>query len=252
MDQHVPNPVLLRAGTPPGCGTTPAGLRPGTAVLVAFAHLAVIGAAMVAFPRQIPAPKPEITMSVVFQPPAPPQPPQMLAEAALPAPSVSEASTLAPIPPLDLPADTSGVLPRVARHRATPRPAKAVQQTAIVQLTAPPETSAAPVHPAAPPALSAHALDAWEARVHQAVQNALVYPNAARLMHREGRTRVRFAYGHNAVSSAGVAESSGLSSLDQAALGAVTRAAIPPPPPEIAGQTRSLILWVNFSLTTAD
>ena len=251
MDQHVPNPVLLRAGPPPGRGATSAGPRPAITVLVAVAHLAVIGAAMIALPRQVPAIKAEIAMAVVFEPPAPPQPPQIVAEAALPAPSVSEESTLAPITPLDLVAATRDVPPRLVRHRATPRPAQAVeQQTAMTQLAAPPGASAAPMRQAPAPNLSPHVLHAWEARVHQAVQNALIYPNAARLMHREGRTRVRFEYDHNAVSGAAVAESSGSSSLDQAALGAVTRAVMPPPPPEIAGQTRSLILWVNFSLTT--
>ncbi len=251
MDQHLPNPVLLRADTLPGCGAKSAGLRPATTVLVAVAHLAIIGAAIVAFPKQKSVPKPDIAIAVVFEPPAPPQPPQILAEAALPAPSVSEESTLGPIAPLNLPAEMRNVPPHTARHRATPSPAQPVlQQTAMTQQTTPPHAPAAPVHQAPAPNLSPHALDAWEARVHQAVQNALIYPNAARLMHREGRTRVRFEYGHNAVSSAAVAESSGSSSLDQAALGAVTRAVLPLPPPEIAGQTRSLILWVNFSLTT--
>ncbi len=262
MDQQVPDPVSLRAGTLPDRGIMPAGLRPATAAAVAAAHLAVLGAAAIAFAGRMPEPRPDIAMSVVFQPPAPPVPPQpprrpaqatlpapAVSQVALPAPAGSQESTLAPIPPLGLPAGPRGMPPR-ARHRAAPRPAKAVRQAAIVQKAIAPETSTSPARPAAPPpAPSPHALEAWEARVHEAVQNALVYPSAARLMHREGRARVRFEYGHNAVSSAAVVGSSGSFSLDQAALAAVIRAAVPPPPPEIAGQTRSLVLWVDFALT---
>ncbi len=247
----MPNPALLRAEAPPGGAATPAGLRPSTALVVAFAHLGVIAAAAIALPGRIVAFRPQAALSIVFEPPAPPAPPQMLAAGTLPAPAVSVTTALSRIAPLNLPADTHAPLPRAARRYDAPRPSQAVQQTTVVQPEAATNTRAAASH-LAPPAPSPRVLDAWEAQVHQAVQDALAYPSAARLMRREGRTRVRFEYGHDAVSSVSVAESSGFSVLDQAALGAVTRAAIPAPPPEIAGQTRSLILWVSFSLTAED
>jgi protein TonB len=210
----------------------------------------------------MPAPEAEIAVPVIFEPPAAPAlpvAPQMLAAAELPTPTTYFLDPLSPIAPLDVPADPRGLPPRAAHHRdtpgrapaaqpiTTPRPAAAVQQTAGVAAPAPGQVQA----PAAAPSF-ARALQAWEASVHQAVQNALVYPNAARLMRREGRTRVRFDYGHKAVSSVSVVESSGLGALDRAALDAVLHAAIPPPPPELSIETRPLILWVNFSLTTEE
>ncbi len=247
--RQVPGAVL-RAEAPLGGSVARPGLRPATALVIALAHLAAIGAAALVLPRRMAAPRQEPALAVLFQPPALPAAPQVLASAALPAETVSEAEALSPVPTLNLQADIRA-LSRAVRHQEAPRPVQATSQAASVPHTAVPRMAAPPT-PAVPHASAARALAAWEAQVHQAVQDALIYPNAARLMHREGRTRVRFEYGHGGVFSVSVAESSGVAVLDQAALAAVTRAAIPPVPPEFFGQTRSLILWVRFSLTAED
>lgn len=244
----MPDAALLRAGAPLGGDATRSGLRPATAFAVGLAHLALIGAAALVLPGRIVAPRPEPALAVVFQPPEPPAPPQMLASSAWQAPAASEATALSPVPPLHLEGDTPVSAPRPVRHQDAPHPVQAAPPAASAHQPVVPHPVAAPV-PQAPHA-AAHALESWEAQVHQAVQDALVYPNAARLMHREGRTRVRFDYGSGSVSGVSVAETSGSAALDAAALAAVSRAAIPPPPPELAGQARSLILWVRFSLAS--
>lgn len=246
----MPDAALLRAGAPLGGDVTRSGLRPATAFLVGLAHLALIGAAVIVLPARIVAPRPEPALAVVFQPPEPPAPPQILASFTWRAPSVNEAAALSPVPPLRLQGDTRVLAPRPVRHQDAPRPVQAAPPAASVPQPVVTRPVAAQVQQ--PPHASTRALDAWEAQVHQAVQDALVYPNAARLMHREGRTRVRFDYGNGSVSGVSVAETSGSAALDEAALAAVSRAAIPPPPPELAGQARSLILWVHFSLAAAN
>jgi protein TonB len=253
MDQPVSNSVQPRGSAAPSSGAARGGPRPATACLAAAAHLTIIAAATFMLPARILPPSQDAAIPVIFQPASPQDPPQTLSAETLPASATSLPDTLTPIPPLNIPADPRALLPRTVHHRSPPATIRMARQTEAARQTSPP---AAPVQlPAPPPApstpSSAQALHAWEASVHQAVQNALIYPNAARLMHYEGRTRVRFDYSHNAVSGVAVAQSSGLSSLDSAAAAAVMRAAIPPPPPELASQTHSLILWVNFSLTAA-
>ncbi len=253
MDQPIPTTVLLRGIAPPGVSAARGGPRPATACAAVLAHLIIIAAAVIVLPSRSLPPSQDAAIPVIFLPVSPPAPPQTLAAETIPAPALSLPDTLSPLPPLTVPADPRALLPRIVHRRTVPARTQLAQQTDAAR-QAPPATP--PVQrPASPPAPSApsssFALHAWEASVHQAVQNALVYPNAARLMHREGRARVRFEYTHNAVSGVAVAQSSGLSSLDSAAAAAVMRAAIPPPPPELASQTHSLTLWVNFSLTAA-
>jgi protein TonB len=95
-------------------------------------------------------------------------------------------------------------------------------------------------------------LAAWEARIRQAVQDAAIYPNSARMLHREGRARVRFTYDRGTVAQVSVVESSHFAALDAAALSAVTGAALPDPPAALGPQTRTMLVWVQFSLVGDD
>ena len=258
MDSLSPAAAVLRdyAAAPPGA--RPAGPRAVTTCIVAACHAGVIAVAMLIFPSKPPTPAPALSIPVIFEPPASSAPVQQtLSNAALAVPVLTQAAPLAAPPRVFLPAST-GALPARPRARRTP-PAGAPTQARSAPSSPPATASSAapavPAHAAPPPAATVASpglLAAWEARIHQAVQNALVYPNAARLMHREGRTRIRFEYDHGSVARVSVVEASTLAALDHAAMDAVTRAAIPAPPPEIAGQDRTLLLWVTFTLSGED
>jgi protein TonB len=97
-----------------------------------------------------------------------------------------------------------------------------------------------------------NALASWEARIRQAVQDAAIYPASARLLHRDGRAQVRFDYDRGAIALASIAQSSHFDALDNAALAAVTRAAIPAPPAELGPQNRKMLVWVQFRLTSEE
>ena len=258
MDSLAPALTVLRDYAAARPRATRSGPRVATACVVAALHAGIIAAALVVFPSHPPAPAPTLSIPMVFQPPAPPAPePETLGTATLPVPVLRQTDTLAELPTVTLPASQGARPPRAPARRARPSraaaqaqpaPSPAIERPAVVAAAAPADA----VRPPAVAAPAASVLAAWESRIHQAVQDALIYPNTARLMHREGRTRVRFDYDRGAVARVSVVATSNLASLDQAAVDAVSRAAIPAPPPEIAGQDRTLLLWVNFTLSGED
>ncbi len=258
MDSLGPAAVVLRDYNAAPPRARPAGPRPLTACLVTAFHAGVIAAALLIVPSKPPTPTPALSIPVIFEPPASSVAEQQtLSNAALTVPVLTHTDTLAAPPPAFLPAST-GAHPARPRARRTPpagAPTQARATPSSLSTTQPSAAPTVPAHAAPPPAAAVASpglLAAWEARIHQAVQNALVYPNAARLMHREGRTRIRFDYDHGSVARVSVVETSALAALDQAAVDAITRAAIPAPPPEIADQNRTLLLWVNFTLSGDD
>jgi protein TonB len=93
----------------------------------------------------------------------------------------------------------------------------------------------------------ANAESSLEARIREAVQAAVQYPAAARLMSLRGRARVRLDYQDGAVDGVGLAQSAGNDLLDRAAIRAVQEARYPKPPSEIAGHLLRLVVWVDFS-----
>lgn len=72
------------------------------------------------------------------------------------------------------------------------------------------------------------------------------YPPAARMMGVTGRARVLLDYRSGSVTSPMLAQSSGASMLDDAALAAARTAHYPPAPAEIQGQLLRLLVWVEF------
>ena len=86
-----------------------------------------------------------------------------------------------------------------------------------------------------------------EARIREAVQAAVQYPAAARMMNLRGRARVRLDYQDGNVGGVGLAQSAGNGLLDSAAIRAVQEARYPKPPSEIAGRLLRLLVWVDFS-----
>lgn len=91
-----------------------------------------------------------------------------------------------------------------------------------------------------------------EARIRHAVQDAAIYPPAARLMRVQGRAQVQFEYSQGAVGAVSLTRSSQSAMLDRAALAAVQRAVYPPAPAVIGGQVLPLMMWVNFGLVSED
>ncbi len=252
--------IVNQAFARPDCsGLQGIALRPRVLLTAASLHLAAIGAAwLLASARHATEPPPEITpeITVVFKPPAPQPaelPMQTIPPSSLPAPAETVPDVLASPSPLVLPAYRPRVLPdRNARRRAPDRAAEPAMQEAEPPGTAPAQ-AAAPAHALAGPSADVqHALANWDARVRQAVQDAAIYPSAARLLRREGRAQVRFDYAGGAVALASVVQTSHFAPLDAAALAAVTRASIPTPPPEVGAQKRTMLVWVQFSLVATE
>jgi len=85
-----------------------------------------------------------------------------------------------------------------------------------------------------------------EARIREAVQAAVHYPAAARMMGVTGRARVLLDYRSGAVASPALMQSSGTPMLDDAALAAARTARYPPAPPEVGARLLQLLVWVEF------
>ncbi len=85
-----------------------------------------------------------------------------------------------------------------------------------------------------------------EARIRDAVQAAVRYPAAARMMEITGRARVRLDYRDGLVNGSLLAQSSGTPMLDQAALSAAQGAHYPATPPALAGRLMRFLVWVEF------
>ena len=98
--------------------------------------------------------------------------------------------------------------------------------------------------------LAAHAADqqsVFQARVRDAVQAAVHYPAAARMMGLTGRARVQLDYQNGVVDDPSLAQSSGTPMLDHAAITAAEAAHYPAPPPELAGRFMRFLVWVEFT-----
>lgn len=225
------------------------GLGPAVLVLVAACHIAVIAIlALLIRPAPLPVPPPQPGLQILFAAPPPPAATLTdLAAAALapPPPPMAAPARLASSQPLTVAADP--VAPPSPTRRKTKLPPRMAQAPAA---PATPSTKAAPpVARATPSNTEIASLAGWEAHIRQAVQDAAIYPAAARLQRREGRAQVQFDYAQGAVARAALVQSSQVASLDRAALAAVTRAIMPKPPAEIGARTRTMLVWVQFGLT---
>jgi periplasmic protein TonB len=107
---------------------------------------------------------------------------------------------------------------------------------------------AAPPSTPSPPA-STEAVDRFDAEVRAAIQAAIVYPPAARMMKQQGRTKVAFQLIRGRAEDPRVVQSSGILAIDTAAVAAVRDAAYPTPPAELAGKTLEFAVFVEFSLS---
>jgi len=199
--------------------------------------------------RSTPAPKPVRNDSPVMVSMVDPEP------AAAPAPTVKPPEPVkAPIKP------TTPVKPVVpVRHELAPKPetshtrepvnAEAPPIKTVAGADAPPAPSAAAApEPAIPPvSASSGPDDRFIAKLRAAVQAAVVYPMALQGMGLAANIDVEFGYKDGVVSNVHVTRPGRVATLDQAAIAAVQRAAMPPPPPNLAGALHTFKVRVIFS-----
>ena len=165
------------------------------------------------------------------------------------APVTSVMATSPPVPPPPaahqprLPATHRVTPPQVASSRSS-TPVHGPQQGSVSVVAA----EAGAVRREAAQGV-AHASDqetSLEARIRDAVQAAVRYPAAARMMDVTGRARVQLDYRDGAVHGPLLAQSSGTPMLDQAALSAAQDAHYPATPPALAGRLMRFLVWVEF------
>lgn len=188
-------------------------------------------------------------------PASPPAPPMQIVLEPAPAPT----PTPTPARPKPQPRP-----PRVVHHQAPPRPAPPPPPEPRVA-PAPAPVAPHPAMPVAPPppppppqpqaprvADTAAVRDAFAAALHAAIQAAVHYPAAARMMHLSGRARVAFDWRDGHAGAPRLVASSGSSQLDQAALAAVRDAFYPPTPAALQGRTLQFVISVDFTSEDSD
>jgi periplasmic protein TonB len=138
--------------------------------------------------------------------------------------------------------------PAAEKPAAPPMPVPAEQPS-----DAPSSFATATVPPPPPPAPSssantATATDLFQAALRAAVQAAVRYPSAARILKLTGQTKLGFDYQDGRITSPHIVRSCGRAMLDQAALEALQNAVFPAPPKELVGHLMKLEITVIFSL----
>ncbi len=197
------------------------------AALVALAlEIAIITAFAVFLAKKPEKPEQKVVMLSFPTPPEPPKPkpePVKEKQVAKPKPVHHERQQVAQKPEVE---------PKIEDPAPTPAPSP---------VRAPPPD---PVKPAtsSPPGVSV----TFRGEVNAAVQAALRYPYAAQMAHITGKTQVAFDYLDRQASHPAVVVSSGYAMLDRAALQAVMAADYPSPPPDLAGKSVKILIWVRF------
>ena len=201
-------------------------------------------------------------------PPPTPQPVQIVLEAPKPAPKTVAPPTPKPPEPKPIPKPVVKPQPKPIVHKVQPKPVQppppqpAPEPTPQVQAppapapdTKPAMPVAAPTPPAPPPPPAPPAPDVasikatFEAELRSAIQAAVRYPQAARMMQLTGKTLVGFDFRDGVASHLRVLTSSGADLLDQAAMQAVRSAPYPATPKELQGKTLAFTIWVRFHLS---
>ncbi len=205
-------------------------------------------------PRDTPtAPEAREPEAQPFVAPAPPPAAPLAAPAERPLPNAAAAIS-PPLRPSPAPthrqaraAELRHAATRVEVPRATTRPGPRSSITALPAAADAAASARANIAQLAAP--SAHAVDqeaVLEARIRDAVQAAVRYPAAARMMGVTGRARVQLEYRNGAVDDPLLAQSSGAPMLDHAAINAAQEAHYPPAPPQLAGRLMRFLVWVEF------
>ncbi|MBU6993775.1 energy transducer TonB [Ferrovum myxofaciens] len=166
-----------------------------------------------------------------------------------------EAPKTVPPPPTPKPPPPKPVVHRTVAHQEptpvpTPTPAPApppVVPTPVIPAPVTPPQKVAEATPVRPQHLRPADISITFAdKVRSAVQNAVVFPMAARAAHLSGQTKVTFDYKDGMASGASVLITSGNRILDKAALTAVHVAHFPEATAEYAGRVLTFEIWVKF------
>lgn len=164
----------------------------------------------------------------------PPGPVQTEAAASAPAPSSVVQPRLQVAPPANV--ETLTVPQTVERQEAATRTPPA------------PETTAPPSRVSTPAPVATSAPHTWESRVLAYLEQRKRYPAEARARRLQGVAYVTFTMDRQGrVLSAALERTSGHASLDREAMALVRRAQpLPAPPAELAGETLTLTVPVDF------
>ena len=151
-----------------------------------------------------------------------------------------------PDTPLPLPQHTVAPLPEQTRvpqlHEVQPIPSSIPTPTAV-PVSPPPR----PLVPDQRTASSGDLAAGFNASMLRAINAQKSYPKLSMLKGEAGETAVSFDYVDGVVSNVRVDKSSGFRELDQAAVQAVQRAALPPKPAALAG-TSHFVVRIDFNL----
>ncbi|VVE36491.1 TonB family protein [Pandoraea iniqua] len=132
-------------------------------------------------------------------------------------------------------------------HEATRADAPPIKTVDGADAPPAPSAGAAPTPAASPSNAAPGPDDRFIAKLRAAVQAAVVYPVALRGMGLAANIDVEFAYQDGVVSNVHVSRPGRVATLDQAAIAAVQHAAMPSPPPNLAGKLNTFKVRVIFS-----
>ncbi|VVE77073.1 TonB family protein [Pandoraea sputorum] len=227
---HVSNPLPWKAMTAALAleaillGLTSAWLAPSTTMSKPTRDAAPV-MLTVAVPEPVAAPAP--------QPVDPPKPPTAPARRE-PTRKPDSSHVTQPAPPVREPAKTEA--PPVKTVDGADSPAAPVPVPMPAPTTPPSSTAASPD-------------ERFIAKLRAAVQAAVVYPMALRGMGLSASIDVEFVYADGVVSNVHVSRPGRVATLDQAAIAAVQRAAMPAPPAALAGSPHAFKVRVMFGET---
>ena len=212
----------------------------GRALLLAFIveGLVLAGLVFMMAAKSAPPPPPPIRIALVA-PPAPkpvvtPKPPPKPLPKPIPHPPPKR--VVVPQPPRPLP------------KVVAPKPAPLPPSPVAAPTPPPPAPLPLAVPPPPPPAPDPQVKASYLGRVKAAIQTAVRYPPAARMMGEQGRVEVAFTLKDGVADGVRVLVPGATAAFNAAALAAVKAARMPAPPPALAGKRMSLTLWVEFKL----
>lgn len=156
------------------------------------------------------------------------------------------------VPPVVIPDQTQPPLPHTTPDLQPPQE-RSIAEVPLIPTDVPTEQTL-PVQPPPPPVgvgqpyrPSADLAAEFEASMLRAINAQKVYPKGPLLRSETGEVAVSFDYAGGVVSNIRVDRSSGSRELDQAALAAVQKAALPPKPAELAG-IGHFVVSIGFTL----
>ncbi len=165
---------------------------------------------------------------------------------------------------VQLPKPSEKPKPKPALERPQPAPLRPIFHPRPVALpppplalpppvTLPPSPIAAPVPPPPPPLRPRPVATPGEkatylGAIRAAIQEAVRFPADARMLHQNGRVRVKFELRDGVISNVRIITPGRIKSFNANALLAIHDASIPSPPKALAQHLFTLVLWVKFHL----